>query len=113
MAVMAGIRTQDFGENEDKNHADEESGLLCGTTDTGVTNNTNSETGGKTGETDGKASAELDETGEQRLVLLEVVGDEDGNDETVNGNDTSHNDGDNVLSVVSSCAEVEVAWLVA
>ena len=95
--------TKDFGENEDKNHADEESGLLGGTTDTGVTNNTDGETSGKTSKTDGETGTELDETSEQRLLLSKLVGDQDGNDETVNGNDTSHNDGNNVLKNVSSC----------
>lgn len=94
--METGIHTQNFGENENKNHANEESRLLSGTTDTSITNDTNSETSCKTGETDGETSTELDETSEQRLGLLEVVGDEDGNDETVNGNDTSHNDGNNV-----------------
>lgn len=92
------MHTQDFGENENKNHANEESRLLSGTTNTSITNNTNSKTGGKTSETDGETSTELNETSKQRLRLLEVVGDEDGNDKTVNGNDTSHNDGDNVCS---------------
>jgi hypothetical protein len=88
--------TKDFGENEDKNHSDEESGLLGGTTDTSVTNDTDGETSGKTSETDGETGTELDETSEQRLLLGKVVGDQDGNDETVDSNDTSHNDGNNV-----------------
>lgn len=37
-------RTQDFSENEDKNHADEETGLLGGSTDTSITDNTDGET---------------------------------------------------------------------
>jgi hypothetical protein len=91
------VKTKDFSENEDENHADEESGLLSGTTDTGVTNNTDGETSGKTSKTDGETGTELDETSEQRLLLGKLVGDQDGNDETVNGNNTSHNDGNNVL----------------
>lgn len=89
-------RTQDFSENENKNHSDEESGLLSGTTDTSITNDTNSETGSETSKTDRETGTELDETGEEGKLLLEVVGDEDRDDETVNGNNTSHNDGNNV-----------------
>lgn len=96
--------TEDFSENENKNHSDEESGLLSSTTDTGITDNTDGETSGKTGKADGETSTELDETGVQGLLLGELVGDQDGNDETVNGNDTSHNDGNNVLESVSICA---------
>jgi len=89
--------TQDFSENENENHADEESGLLSSTTDTSITNDTNCETSGKTSKTDSKTGAKLNETGVESITILgETVGDQDGNDETVDTNDTSHNDGDNV-----------------
>uniref|UniRef100_A0A182J1I9 Uncharacterized protein n=1 Tax=Anopheles atroparvus TaxID=41427 RepID=A0A182J1I9_ANOAO len=55
------VQTQHFGENEDQNHTDEQSGLLGGTTDTGVTDNTDGETSCQAGETDGKTSTEMDE----------------------------------------------------
>lgn len=108
--------TEDFSENEDKNHADKESGLLSSTTDTSITDNTDGETGGKTSKTDGETSTELDETSVEGLLLAELVGDQHGNDETVNGNDTSHNDGNNVLMHVSSwivMLAMEVVKLVA
>ena len=38
------LRTQDFGKNEDENHANEESWLLGSTTDTSITDDTDSET---------------------------------------------------------------------
>lgn len=38
------ILTQDFSKNENQNHSDIETGLLSSSTDTGVTNNTNSKT---------------------------------------------------------------------
>jgi hypothetical protein len=95
--------TKNFSENENENHSDEESGLLSGTTDTSVTNDTDGETSGETSKTDRETSTELDETSEQRLLLGKVVGDQDGNDETVDGNDTSHNDGNNVCRLVSRC----------
>jgi hypothetical protein len=91
-----GTRTQDFGENENKNHADEETGLLSGSSDTSITDNTNSETSSKTSETDGKTSTELNEAGVEREILLQTIGDKDRDDETVDTNDTGHNDGDNV-----------------
>lgn len=103
---MKFVRTQNFGENENKNHSNEESWLLSSTTDTSITNNTNGETGSKTSKADGETSAELDETGEERQILSKVVGDEDGDDETVNGNDTSHNDGNNVCKRVNTCCGV-------
>jgi hypothetical protein len=88
--------TKDFGENENKNHSNEESGLLSGTTDTGITDNTDGETSGETSKTDRETGTELDEASVQGLLLGKLVGDQDGNDETVNGNDTSHNDRNNV-----------------
>ena len=93
--------TQDFGENENKNHSDEESGLLCSTTDTSVTNDTDGKTGSETGETDGETGTELDETSVESHLLGKIVGDQDGNDQTVNGNNTSHNDGNNVCGEFS------------
>jgi hypothetical protein len=38
------VQTQDFGENENQNHSNEESGLLSVTTNASVTDNTDSET---------------------------------------------------------------------
>ena len=86
---------------EETDHADEEPWLLSGTTDTSITNNTNSETGSETSKTDGKTSTELNETLEEGLLLGEFVGDQDGNDQAVNGNDTSHNDGNDVCRLLA------------
>lgn len=47
---------------------------------------------GKTRETDRQTRTELDETGVQGQLLLQAGRDKDGNDETVDGNNTSHND---------------------
>ena len=88
--------TQDFGENENKNHSDEETGLLRGSSDTSITDNTNGETGSETGETDGQTGTELDEAREEGDILLEAVRDKHGHDQAVDTDDTSHNDGDNV-----------------
>ena len=88
--------TQDFGENENQNHSDEKAGLLCGSSDTSITNNTNGKTGGKTSETDRETSSELNEAGVQGEILLQAIRDKHRHDEAVDTNDTSHNDGDNV-----------------
>ncbi|KAK1253666.1 hypothetical protein MKX07_001743 [Trichoderma sp. CBMAI-0711] len=78
------------------NHSNEEARLLSSSTDTGITDNTNGKTSSETSKTDGETSTELDETSVQREILLETVGDEDGDDQTVDTNNTSHNDGNNV-----------------
>lgn len=89
--------TQDFSENENENHADEQSRLLSSTADTCVTNDTDSETSSHAGETDRETSAELYETGVESVgVLCESIGNQDRHDKTVDTNDTSHDDGNNV-----------------
>jgi hypothetical protein len=91
------VRTQDFGENENQNHADEQPRLLRSSTDTSISHNSNGEAGSETSQTDSETSTELDETSEESVViLLETVGDQDGDDEAVDTDDTSHNDGDDV-----------------
>jgi len=91
------VKTQDFGENENENHSDEESWLLSSTPDTSVTDDTNSKAGSKTCETNGETSTKLDEASSKRHMNAEVTSDEDGNDESVDGNDTSHDDGYDTL----------------
>jgi len=91
------VKTQDFGENENQNHSDEQPGLLGGSSHTGVTNNTNGETSSHTRKTNRETGTELDEAGEEGGLLLQTVGDQDGDDETVDTDNTSHDDGDNVL----------------
>lgn len=91
-------RTQDFGENENQNHSDEQPGLLGGSSHTGVTDNTNGETSSHTRKTNRETGTELDEAGEEGGLLLQTVGDQDGDDETVDTDNTSHDDGDNVCA---------------
>ena len=64
-------------------HSDEESTLLGGTSDTGVTDDSDSKAGGETGETDRQTGAELDETSVQGHRGGEVTRDQDRDDETV------------------------------
>ena len=47
-------------------HADKQPGLLSGTSDTGITDNSNRKARSETGETNGKSSPELNESGVQR-----------------------------------------------
>lgn len=91
------VKTEDFSENENQNHSDEETGLLGSSSDTSITDNTNGETSGETSKTDGETSTELNEASEQGKILLETIGDKNRDDETVDTNNTSHNDGNNVL----------------
>lgn len=108
--------TQDFSENENQNHSDIQSRLLSRSTNTRVTNNTNSESaiqvrnktlewetrcfanlpGSKTSQTDRQTSTELNEASVERKLLGQVVGDQDGHNKTVDTNDTRHDNGDNV-----------------
>lgn len=90
--------TQDFGENENENHSDEQPGLLGSSSDTSVTDNSDGKTSGHTRQTDSKTSTELDEVVEKRRFLLQVVGDQHGNDQTVDTNNTRHDDGNNVCA---------------
>ena len=91
------VETQDFGENENQDHSDEQTGLLSSSADTGVSNNTDSETSSKTSETNGETSTELNKASVEGKILLKTVGNQDGDDQAVDTNDTSHNDGDDVL----------------
>lgn len=91
------VQTQHFGENQDQKHTDEQSWLLSGTSDTGVTNNTNGKTSSQTGQTDRQTGTQLDETGVQSLSLLQGVRHQHGHHQTVNGNNTGQNNWHNVL----------------
>lgn len=94
------VETKSLSENEDQNHGDEETGLDGGGTDSRVTDNTDGHTGGKTRETDSEASGEVGETlvvvvgGGVSVGSLDTSTNNDGNDETVDTDDSGHNDGD-------------------
>lgn len=87
-------------------HSDEESGLLSSTTHTSVTDNADGEASRQTGETDTEAGAQLDEGRKEWQLLGEVVGDQDRHDQPVDTDDTSHDDWDDVFSLVSSRSSV-------
>ncbi len=91
------LLTQNFGENENQDHADEKSWLLSSSSDTSVTHDTNGKSGSQTSETDSETGTELNEACEEGIILLlQAVGNEDRDDETVDTNDTSHNDRNDV-----------------
>ena len=96
-------RSQHFRATKQTYHTNEQPRLLRGTTDTGVTDDSDGESSGETGETDRQTGTELDESsveghgrlhwadrgtlawgsvgnGERRLT---ITGDQDGDDETV------------------------------
>jgi hypothetical protein len=106
------VKSQDFGKNENQDHADEQPRLLSGSADTSVTDDTDSETcpqlatenhqvtgkhtSSQTSQTDRQTSTQLNETSVERELLLEARGDKHRHDQSVDGNDTSHNDGNDV-----------------
>jgi hypothetical protein len=92
------LHTQDFSENENQNHSDEKPGLLSSSADTSVTDDTDGETSSHTRKTNRETGTELDEALEEGDLLVQTVGDQDRDDETVDTNDTSHDDGDNVCT---------------
>jgi hypothetical protein len=69
---------------------------LGSSSDTSITDNTNGEASSETCKTDGETSTELNEASEQGKILLETIGDKNGDDKTVDTDNTSHNDGNNV-----------------
>lgn len=78
-------------------HPNEEPGLLCSTSYTCVADDTNSKTSGESRETNRETSTELDEASIKGHGGLEVTRDKNRDDETVNGNDTGHDDGYDTL----------------
>jgi hypothetical protein len=108
------VQTQDFGENENQNHSDEQTGLLSCASDTCVTDDTDGEAGSETSQADGQTSTELDEASVEGKLLLQAIGNEDGHDETIDTNDTSHNDGHNVCTGMSALlmnkVQLRVVW---
>ena len=59
------VQTQDLGENENEDHADVESWLLCCSTYTRVADNSNRITCSKTGQTDRQTGAKVNEATEK------------------------------------------------
>jgi hypothetical protein len=66
-----------------------------------VSNNANGVACSQTGQANRQTSTHVHEASKQRVLLLrrglDVAGDQDGNDESVDGQDTGHDDGDKGL----------------
>jgi len=90
------VQTEGLGEDENQDHTDEEARLLGVGTDTGVTDNTDSESGSEGGHTDGQASTEVSESlvGGVLGGLVELLVDDDRGDQSVDTQHTSHNNRD-------------------
>ena len=125
------IKTQDFSENENEDHADEDPRLahestyaLCMLANAqvirdlstySVSNDTNCVACSQTRQADRETSAHMHEPSEQRVLLLrrglDVAGDKDGDDEGVDGQDTGHDNGDKRLDSVSQSSNIQKSQL--
>lgn len=89
------VESKSLGKNQNEDHTDEKSRLLSSGTNTNVTNNSNGHTSGKTAESDGKTSSETGETVEVGVSgVFDLGGGNDRDNQTVDSNHTSHNNGD-------------------
>lgn len=93
------VKTQDFTKNQDQDHADENAALVHVRPHTLITHYTDAVSSRKTSQADGETTCEMHEATEQAVGSLgiEVLGDEDGYDEGVDGDDTGHDNGDEAL----------------
>merc|ERR1711924_157431 len=107
------VETKSFAKNENEHHSDVQARLLSRGTHTSITHNSNACSSSETSETARQTSAEIDHAlkegvasgsaGESLSIQnarggaagVETSGDNDGNNESVNGDDTSENNGDN------------------
>jgi hypothetical protein len=99
------IEGERFGENEDENHDDEELGLLGRSANTSITDDTDTNTGSKAGETVGQARRETSKAEIVRIVaFLDVANEDNGDNQTINTEDTSHDNRDNRAHDQLGCA---------
>jgi len=64
------VETQHFGEDENQDHADEQSGLLCCATDTGVSHDADRKTGCQAREAHRQTGSQVNEAPEDRHMLI-------------------------------------------
>ena len=97
------IQSNSLSENEDEDHTNEDSISLCVGSDSSVTSNTNGQSSGECTESASKSSSEV-------LVAfllfkvslgLDLRSSNDGNDDTINTKDTSHNNWNQALENLS------------
>lgn len=93
------VKTQYFSEDQNQDHSDKDSALVHERPDTLVPHNTDAVPSSEAGHADRDTTGEVHEAAEQAVVGLgvEVLGDEYGYDEGVDGDDTGHDDRDETL----------------
>lgn len=65
----------------------------------------------KTRQPDGQTGTELNEGGVERKILFQAVGDEDGNDEAVDTDDTGHDNGHDIYILSGLARRFEQAMI--
>lgn len=102
------IETQDLSKDEDQDHADEDAALGHVGTHALVTYDTDAVTGRETCHANRYTASEMHKATEQAVVRfrVEILGDQDGDDEGVDSDDTRHDDGDEALGTRAT-----VSWL--
>lgn len=65
----------------------------------------------QTRQPDGQTGTELNERGVERNVLFQAVGDEDGNDEAVDTDDTGHDNGHDIYILSGLARRFEPAMI--
>ena len=88
------VETNSLSENEDKDHADEDAVSLGVGSDTSVTGDTDSKTSSEGRETASKAGTEVLVAVRGINTLFNLGIDNDSDDNTVDTEDTSHDNGD-------------------
>lgn len=100
-----------LGKDEHQNHGDEDLLLLGVGADGRVADDADGEAGGERRETGGEAGTEVEVAGEGRVAVVvgvDVVVDDDGDDEAVDTEDTSHDDGDDASHDAVGGVDAEV-----
>ena len=106
------VQSQGFTKNENKDHSDVQAGLLGRGAHTGITDDSNAHASSKTSKATSETSTEIDHGFEKSVSSSVTVdgdtindttlgtsgrqtsGDDDCNNQSVNGNNTGENDGD-------------------
>lgn len=105
--VCSPVKTQNFAEDQNQDHAHEDPALIHVGSNALVTDDTNAVASRETSHADGHAARKMHEAAEQAVARLgvQVLGDEDGYDERVDGDDTGHDYGDEALAVTTSISD--------
>ncbi len=106
------IKSKSLGENQHKNHGDEDLFLLGVGADGGVADDANRKSGSKRRESSRHAGAEVQVSREGGVTVVldrDVVVDDDGDDEAVDAKDTRHDDGDDATHDAFGRLEAEVS----